>query len=295
MAERIQKVLARMGIGSRREIESLIREGQIRVNNKLAEIGDHISSADRVMVRGKPVNMADADAVRRRVLMYYKNEGEICSRDDPDHKDSVFDHLPKLGKGRWISIGRLDLNTCGLLLFTTDGELANRLMHPSFEIEREYASRVLGEVSQQALDNMLAGVNVEGEVLKFDTINDAGGSGANHWYHVTLHQGRYREVRRLWESQDIKVSRLKRVRYGSISLPRSLKQGKSMELDADQINGLLTLTGMPADQKPYNPRTGKSRKPSYKSRQAEAPAKPAERKKKSPYGKRPQKGSSKRR
>jgi len=244
MSERIQKALSRLGVGSRRQIESWIREGKIQINKMPAKIGDHISETDRVYVNGKQVKLDGLQDVERRVIMYYKNEGEICSRNDPEHKDSVFDHLPKLQNGRWISIGRLDLNTCGLLLFSTDGELANRLMHPSFEIEREYASRVLGEVPQEALDNMLAGVDCEGDVLKFDSIVDAGGTGANHWYHVILHQGRYREVRRLWESQDIKVSRLKRVRYGTISLPRSLRQGKWEELTVKQINTLLDITGM---------------------------------------------------
>ncbi|NOY67577.1 MAG: pseudouridine synthase [Gammaproteobacteria bacterium] len=244
MSERIQKVLSRLGVGSRRQIESWIREGKIQINKKPAQLGDHIDITDRVYVSGKKINLEDMASVERRVIMYYKNEGEICSRNDPEHKDSVFDHLPKLDNGRWISIGRLDLNTCGLLLFSTDGELANRLMHPSFEIEREYASRVLGEVPQQALDNMLSGVECEDDILKFDTITDAGGTGANHWYHVTLHQGRYREVRRLWESQDIKVSRLKRVRYGTISLPRTLRQGTWEELNIKQINTLLDITGM---------------------------------------------------
>jgi len=244
MSERIQKALSRLGVGSRRQIESWIREGKIQINKMPAKIGDHISETDRVYVNGRQVKLDGLQDVERRVIMYYKNEGEICSRNDPEHKDSVFDHLPKLQSGRWISIGRLDLNTCGLLLFSTDGELANRLMHPSFEIEREYASRVLGEVPQEALDNMLAGVDCEGDVLKFDSIVDAGGTGANHWYHVILHQGRYREVRRLWESQEIKVSRLKRVRYGTISLPRSLRQGKWEELTLSQINTLLDITGM---------------------------------------------------
>jgi len=250
MSERIQKVLSRLGVGSRRQIEAWIREGKIQINKNPAKLGDHISSDDRVYVNGKKIDLSNSEEVERRVIMYYKNEGEICSRDDPEHKDSVFDHLPKLKSGRWISIGRLDLNTCGLLLFTTDGELANRLMHPSFEIEREYASRVLGEVPTDAINNMLAGVECEDDVLKFDSVRDAGGSGANHWYHVILHQGRYREVRRLWESQGIKVSRLKRVRYGSVSLPRSLRQGRWEELDMKQINTLLDLTGMEKVKQP---------------------------------------------
>jgi 23S rRNA pseudouridine2605 synthase len=248
MSERIQKVLARLGVGSRRQIESWIREGKITLNNKPAVIGDHISEKDRVIVNGKPVDLAAFEKPQRRVIMYYKNEGEICSRNDPEHKDSVFDHLPTLKNSRWISIGRLDLNTCGLLLFSTDGELANRLMHPSFEVEREYAVRVLGEVPDKAISNMLEGVDCEGDILKFDHVRDAGGEGANHWYHIILHQGRYREVRRLWESQGIRVSRLKRVRYGSVALPRSLRQGNWQELDDAEINKLLQLTGLPPQQ-----------------------------------------------
>ncbi len=274
MSERIQKVLSRLGMGSRRQIEAWIRAGKITINKQTAQLGDRISKGDRVYLNGKSVDLSRLAQVKRRVIAYYKNEGEICSRDDPEHKDSVFDHLPKLENGRWIAIGRLDLNTCGLMLFTTDGELANRLMHPSFEIEREYAARVLGEVPPEALDNMLKGVEAEDGVLKFDQIRDAGGTGANHWYHVILHQGRYREVRRLWESQGIKVSRLKRVRYGSIILPRSLKLGKWYELEQSQIKELLDLTGL---------------KPEMQSRDKQKPVSkyPGLRKKKSPYKKRP--------
>jgi len=274
MSERIQKVLARLGLGSRRQIEEWIREGKINLNKKPAQIGDHLSPGDRVYLKGKQIDLSEIDQVKRRVISYYKNEGEICSRNDPEHKDSVFDHLPKLTNSRWIAIGRLDLNTCGLLLFTTDGELANRMMHPSFEIEREYAVRVLGEVPQEALDNMLKGVEAEDGILKFDQIRDAGGSGANHWYHVILHQGRYREVRRLWESQGIKVSRLKRVRYGTIELARSLRQGSWKELDPDEIKSLLDLTGIKPEPEP-------ERKP-QKTTKFSRPGK-----KKSPYGKRP--------
>ena len=279
MSERIQKVLSRLGVGSRRQIEAWISEGKIQINKKPAQLGDHITVSDRVYVKGKQIDLSRLDQVRRRVIAYYKNEGEICSRDDPEHKDSVFDHLPKLDNGRWIAIGRLDLNTCGLMLFTTDGELANRLMHPSFEIEREYASRVLGEVSADALENMLNGVECEDGVLKFDQIRDAGGSGANHWYHVILHQGRYREVRRLWESQGIKVSRLKRVRYGSIILPRSLRQGNWIELEPAQIKELLDMTGMKAE-----PQSREQHKPVSRH--------PGHRKKKSPYKKRPRSSRS---
>lgn len=275
MSERIQKVLSRVGTGSRRQIEDWIRQGKIQVNKKTARIGDHISPDDRVYIDGKKIDLSGSLEVERRVIAYYKNEGEICSRNDPEHPDSVFDHLPRLKSGRWISVGRLDLNTCGLLIFTTDGELANRLMHPSYKIEREYASRVLGDVPDGALENMLSGVECEDGVLKFDSIRDAGGEGANHWYHVILHQGRYREVRRLWESQDIKVSRLKRVRYGPVTLPRSLRQGKWMELDHAQINHLLSMTGMKTETgKKTTGRASATRKKRYSSGKRKSGARP---------------------
>ncbi|HEC28267.1 MAG TPA: pseudouridine synthase [Gammaproteobacteria bacterium] len=275
MSERIQKVLSRVGTGSRRQIEDWIRQGKIQVNKKTARIGDHISPDDRVYIDGKKIDLSGSSEVERRVIAYYKNEGEICSRNDPEHPDSVFDHLPRLTSGRWISVGRLDLNTCGLLIFTTDGELANRLMHPSYKIEREYASRVLGDVPAGALENMLSGVECEDGVLKFDSIRDAGGEGANHWYHVILHQGRYREVRRLWESQGIKVSRLKRVRYGPVTLPRSLRQGKWMELDHAQINHLLSMTGMKTETgKKTAGRSSAIRKKRYSPRKRKSGARP---------------------
>lgn len=234
MNEKIQKVLARAGLASRREIERWISDKRINVNGKIATLGDRISELDKVLVDGKPF-YTKKSTPRRRVILYHKSEGSICTRSDPEQRKTVFDTLPVLRNGRWVAIGRLDINTSGLLLFTTDGELANRLMHPSYEIEREYAVRVLGEVSKQMLNTLTKGVIIEGEKTRFDQIRDAGGSGANHWYHVILKEGRNREVRKLWESQGLTVSRLMRVRFGPIKLKKYLRPGKWEEMDAKDM------------------------------------------------------------
>lgn len=242
--EKIQKVLARVGLGSRREIEKWIVEGRIRVNSELATLGDRVAPHDKIFVDGKPVfSLRQNQKVKRRVLLYHKPVGEVCTRSDPEKRPTVFDHLPLLRNQRWIAIGRLDLNTTGLLLFTNDGELANRLMHPSSKIEREYAVRVLGEVDSKMLARLKKGVELEDGMAAFNTIQDAGGEGANHWYHVTLKEGRNRIVRRLWESQGITVSRLIRIRFGGIQLPRWLRMGKWHELETKQIEELDSLIG----------------------------------------------------
>ncbi len=239
-SERVQKALARMGFGSRREIERLIGEGKIRINGQLAKPGDHVSAGDKVNI-GNRRAVITSDVRRIRVLLYHKPEGEICTQKDEEGRRTVFQSIGKLGneQGRWISVGRLDINSSGLLLFTNYGDLANHLMHPSSEIEREYAVRVNGEVTREILKNLLAGVELEDGFLKFDQIIDAGGQGANHWYHVILKEGKNREVRRLWQSQDLRVSRLTRVRYGNLVLPRDLKAGKKIELSLDQIKELF--------------------------------------------------------
>ena len=241
MNERLQKFLAQAGIGSRRQIEEWIRAGRITINGTVAQLGDQASELDTIRLDGRLVRTR---AVRRRVLAYNKPLGELTSRDDPEGRPTVFDRLPRLASGRWISVGRLDLNTQGLLLVTTDGELANRLMHPTWEIEREYAVRVLGEVSPSMLERLKAGVALDDGLAIFNTIVDAGGSGVNHWYHVTLKEGRNREVRRLWESQGVTVSRLIRVRYGPISLRRGLRPGRWDELNEIQIADLLKAVDM---------------------------------------------------
>lgn len=242
--ERVQKALARMGFGSRREIESLIREEKIRINGQLARIGDRVAEGDRVNI-GKRCAVITSEVSRIRVLLYNKPEGEICSRKDEQGRPTVFGNLGKLQQGRWISIGRLDINSSGLMLFTNYGELANHMMHPSSEIEREYAVRVNGEVTQEIIKRMLKGVSVDGDFLKFDEISYQGGQGANHWYHVILREGKNREVRRLWQSQDIRVSRLIRVRYGPLLLPRDLRQGKKRELELAEVKALFEAVNLP--------------------------------------------------
>lgn len=248
MAERLQKFLARAGMGSRRQIEDWIREGRITVNGRVAKLGDQVSGAEAIHIDGRPLRVY-AGHPKRRVLAYYKTEGEITSRADPQGRPSVFDRLPTIRGGRWIAVGRLDVNTQGLLLMTTDGELANRLMHPSSQIEREYAVRVRGEVGPETLRRLHEGVMLEDGPARFEQIIDAGGSGVNHWYHVILREGRNREVRRLWAFQGVTISRLIRVRYGPITLPPGLRAGRWEELDQDQINLLLEAVGMEPQSK----------------------------------------------
>ncbi|MDH5299951.1 MAG: pseudouridine synthase [Gammaproteobacteria bacterium] len=236
--ERAQKVLAQGGFGSRREIEKWIEEGRVQINGKVAVLGDLISPGDKVIVDGKQVTATRLEPQKHRYLMYHKPLGEVCTRSDPEGRRTVFESLPQLRNTRWVGVGRLDLNTSGLMIFTTDGDLANKLMHPSREIEREYAVRVLGTVTDEQMAALSTGVMLEDGMAKFDQIIDAGGEGANHWYHVVLREGRNREVRRLWESQGLKVSRLQRVRYGSVQLPRSLRPGKFQDLTPQEIKAL---------------------------------------------------------
>lgn len=245
MTEKLQKVLARAGFGSRREIESWISEGRISVNGKLATLGDRVSATDVIRVDGHVVSKTRLEHSHRcRVLLYHKPVGEVTSRSDPEGRPSVFDNLPGLRNGRWIAVGRLDINTSGLLLFTNDGELANRLMHPSYTIEREYAVRVLGEVVPETLQQLREGVELDDGPARFNAIVDGGGEGANHWYHVTLDEGRNREVRRLWESQGVTVSRLIRVRYGPIAMPRRIRPGRWEELKGEELSLLRQSVGL---------------------------------------------------
>jgi 23S rRNA pseudouridine2605 synthase len=236
MSEKIQKVLANAGLASRRQIENWLREGRIAVDGTVAKLGDRITSDAKVKVDGREIKLVKSQEKNSRVILYHKPEGEICSRSDPEGRPTVFDHLPPLRNSRWISVGRLDFNTSGVLLLTNDGELANRLMHPSAEIEREYAVRVQGRVTPDMLKKLKKGVKLEDGMAHFDEIKDAGGEGTNHWYHVMVKEGRNRLVRRLWESQGLTVSRLMRIRFGEITLPRQLRKTKWMELDSEIFN-----------------------------------------------------------
>lgn len=235
---RIQKVLSNAGFGSRREIERHIADGLIKVNDKLAKLGDTLKPGDKVTLRDKILLNLFAEDLVQQVILYHKPTGEICSRHDPHHENSVFDKLPKLKKQRWVQVGRLDINTSGLLIFTTDGALANKLMHPTHEFEREYAVRVYGRVTQEMLKELIKGVKLDDGLAKFERINLSGGEAKNSWYHVVVKSGRNRMVRRLWESQGVEVSRLMRIRFGNISLPHHLRQGKIYELSALEIKNL---------------------------------------------------------
>ena len=247
MSEKIQKVLARAGYGSRREIEQKIKDGLVSVNGKIAIIGDRVDESEGVDIKisGKPVTIRAKEDTICRVLLYHKPEGEICSHSDPEGRKTVFDRLPQIQQGKWLSVGRLDINTLGLLLFTNDGELANALMHPSFNVDREYSVRVFGEVTDAMIDNLKKGVVLEdGERYSFKSISQKIGTGMNNWYNVILNEGKNREVRKLWESQGVQVSRLIRIRYGVMRLPRDLPRGAWVELPLNQVNLIRESVGL---------------------------------------------------
>ena len=235
-SEKVQKVLARAGKGSRREMEAMISEGRVSIDGKVAFLGDRITGTEQIRLDGHHVKLTAPDEDICRVLMYNKPEGEMCTRKDPEGRPTVFDRLPPLETGRWVAVGRLDINTSGMLLFTTDGELANRLMHPSKKVEREYAVRVFGEINEAMLQRLRAGVELEDGPASFQKITYRGGEGRNHWFHVVLSEGRNREVRRLWESQEVQVSRLIRVRYGDLEMQRQLPLGGWRELALKEVN-----------------------------------------------------------
>lgn len=242
--EKLQKVLARSGFGSRREMERWIESGRITLNDQPATLGDRVTAEDRVSVDGKAVELTFSATAERRVLVYNKPLGEVCTRHDPEGRPTVFDNLPPLKQGRWVAIGRLDINTTGLLIFTTDGELANRMMHPSMQIDREYAVRVLGDVDDAMLERLKQGVLLEDGMARFTDVRYFDGEGANKWYHCVVMEGRNREVRRLWESQGLQVNRLKRVRFGPVFLPSDIKVGTWRELtpkEVDQLSKELEL------------------------------------------------------
>ena len=273
--ERLHKVLAQSGHGSRRDMEIMISSGRVMVNGIVATTGIQVSPGDNVQVDQRPVKLK-FDEELPRILLYHKPEGEIVTTSDPGNRITVFDNLPKVENGKWVAIGRLDINTSGLLIFTTNGELANRLMHPRYEVEREYAVRILGELTEEQTERLLTGVNIgpdeesdEPSVpARFDTIDKRGGEGVNQWYHVTIKEGRNREVRKMFETQGLTVSRLIRTRFGKIELPPRLARGKLMELDVGQVNGVLGWVGMsgpgatparpPRAKKPPRPARGEA-------------------------------------
>ena len=243
--EKLQKVMARMGLASRREIEAWITAGRVKVNGAVASLGVRVDLHDAIAVDGKVIRREEAAESVRRVIIYNKPEGEICTRDDPEGRPTVFDRLPRPKDGRWINIGRLDINTTGLLMFTTDGELANRLMHPSYQMDREYAVRVRGEVDEEMIERLKAGVMLEDGPAKFTDIKVApGGVGFNHWYHCVVMEGRNREVRRLWESQGVVVSRLKRVRFGPVFITSDLTMGRWREMSQREVDILSEEVGL---------------------------------------------------
>lgn len=248
-SEKLHKVLADAGVGSRRDMEELIIAGRISVNGEPAHVGQRVMPTDQVRINGKPLQLRLKSAGRPpRVLLYHKPAGEIVSQDDPERRPTVFDKLPKVAGGRWVAVGRLDFNTEGLLLFTTSGELANRLMHPRYEVEREYAVRVLGELTDEQKTRLLDGVALDDGLAQFKRLEDAGGAGANRWYRVVIGEGRNREVRRMFESVGLEVSRLIRIRYGAVQLPRTLSRGRHSELAPEWVQAWMHDLGIGADE-----------------------------------------------
>ena len=244
--QKLQKVLANLGLGSRRKMERWILEGRVTVDGSVATLGDRVHAGQVLRLDGKPLEVDAAEQVR--VLLYHKPVREVCSRDDPEGRKTVFERLPKLKSGRWISVGRLDFNTSGVLLFTTDGRLANALMHPSSAIEREYLVRVMGRVDEPMLERLKHGVELDDGPARFSDIQEGGGDGINRFFYVVLMEGRNREVRRLWESQGTTVSRLKRVRYGEVFLPSKLKKGQWLELPQRDVDVIYQMAGLPTKE-----------------------------------------------
>ena len=237
-SQKLQKMLAQAGLGSRRDMEELIQSGRVTVNGKIAELGIRVGPDDMVRLDKRHIKLRFAGE-STRILLYHKQEGEIVSRDDPEGRTAVFDKLPRIRGGKWNAVGRLDFNTSGLLIFTTSGELSNRLMHPRFEVERQYAVRIMGELTEEQMKLLRTGIQLEDGLARFDQLADQGGEGSNHWYHVVLREGRNREVRRMFESIGLTVSRLMRVRFGIINMPPRLKRGQWLELEPKQVAQVL--------------------------------------------------------
>lgn len=242
-SEKLQKALATAGMGSRREMEQLISDGRVSINGMPAKVGDRVKPSDLVKVNGRVVRLSWKRQLPR-VLIYHKPEGEIVSRDDPEGRPSVFDHLPSIRGGRWITVGRLDFNTEGLLVFTTNGDLANRLSHPRYEVEREYAVRLMGALTGDQMKNLLDGVELDDGLAQLESIVPAGGEGVNQWYRLVIREGRNREVRRIMEHLGLVVSRLIRVRFGPIAMPSRLKRGMQEELQEVEVQELLKWCGL---------------------------------------------------
>lgn len=247
--QRLHKLLATAGLGSRRDMENLIETGRVTINGQLASVGAAVSEHDIVRVDSRPVRLSFEPELPQ-VLLYHKPEGEIVSQDDPEKRATVFDKLPRVKGAKWIAIGRLDINTSGLLIFTTSGELANRFMHPRYEVEREYAVRILGELSDEHISQLTQGIELEDGPANFDSIYSEGGEGVNHWYKVILREGRNREVRRLFEALHMPVSRLMRVRFGPINLPPRLKRAQMLKLLPKEVIGLLEWAELPVPRAP---------------------------------------------
>ena len=249
---RLQKLLARNGLGSRREIEDMIAAGRVSINGVTAKPGDRAGSGDMIRIDGKIIRFRLA-ALLPRVIIYHKPEGEIVSVRDPQGRPSVFDKLPHIRSSKWIAIGRLDFNTSGLLIFTTDGTLANCLMHPRYQVEREYAVRIVGELTPEQITRLTTGIELEDGLARFDQLLDEGGTGTNHWYRIMLKEGRNREVRRMFEALGLTVSRLIRVRFGPVNLPPRLKRGMWIELMDTEVEQLLKLVSQPGAGIPDKP------------------------------------------
>ncbi len=262
--ERLQKVMAGAGLGSRRALENHIRAGAVRVNRETAELGSTVQAGDRIRFQDREWRVAVATDLQHRCLIYNKPEGELTTRSDPDGRPTVFDHLPFVKNARWVAVGRLDINTTGLLLLTTDGELTHAMMHPSNQVDREYVCRIRGQVSDEQLAKLKEGVLLDDGPARFSDIQRTGGSGENHWFQVTILEGRNREVRRLWESQGCMVSRLKRVRYGAARLPKGLRMGKFSELTPREHQILREDVGLPAAAAQLTLHAVKSRRPANK-------------------------------
>lgn len=252
--EKLQKILARAGFGSRRSVETLISEGHVKINGRTAKLGDRATADDKIKVREQAVKETRLQKQPTQVILYNKPEGLLCTRSDDKGRETIYSQLPRIINGRWISIGRLDLNTSGLLILTNNGELANRMMHPSYEVEREYTVRVFGEISDEALKQVVKGVQLDDGPARFNKVSkmrtSVEGESINKWYRVTIKEGRYREVRRIWEAVGVQVSRLHRVRYGQFTIPRNLRKGKTEELSWKQVNQLLKSVDLKEEARP---------------------------------------------